>query len=170
MESTATVRTHSVPVRSPFAEQLKARGSRTGAFVSSFVLDHRWGLDQGFEVYHDPGIHPGQLRDRESIRRSADSVVNDALDWMQQLDGSRFFAWLHFYDAHAPARPPAEFAPIGTDDDYFPNHGVGARGSPDGSGLWVRMSIAPCARAAAQSSDRHARYGSRSGHRRVVQK
>ena len=37
------------------AEQLKARGFRTGAFVSSFVLDHRWGLDRGFDVYHDPG-------------------------------------------------------------------------------------------------------------------
>ena len=45
--------------------------------------------------------------------------MNDALDWMQQIDGGRFFAWLHFYDAHAPARPPAEFAPIGTDDDYL---------------------------------------------------
>ena len=101
------------------AEQLKTRGFRTGAFVSSFVLDHQWGLDQGFDVYHDPRLGPGQRLDRESLRRSADSVVNDALDWMQQLDGSRFFAWLHFYDAHAPARPPAEFAPIGADDDYF---------------------------------------------------
>jgi arylsulfatase A-like enzyme len=101
------------------AEQLKARGFRTGAFVSSFVLDHRWGLDRGFDVYHDPGIGPGQRIDRESLRRSADSVVDDALDWMQQLGDDRFFAWLHFYDAHAPARPPAEFAPIGAEDDYF---------------------------------------------------
>ena len=101
------------------AEQLKARGFSTGAFVSSFVLDHQWGLDQGFEVYHDPRIRPGQSPDRESIRRSADSVVNDALDWMQHVGNDRFFAWLHFYDAHAPARPPAEFAPIGADDDYF---------------------------------------------------
>jgi len=95
------------------AEQLKARGFRTGAFVSSFVLDHRWGLDQGFDVYHDPGPGP------DSLRRSADRVVDDALDWMQQPGDAPFFAWLHFYDAHAPARPPAEFAPISADDDYF---------------------------------------------------
>jgi choline-sulfatase len=101
------------------AEELKAHGFRTGAFVSSFVLNHQWGLDQGFDVYHDSGIRPGQQRDRESIRRSADSVVDDALDWMQQRGGSPFFAWLHFYDAHAPARPPAEFAPIAAEDDYF---------------------------------------------------
>ena len=85
-------------------------------------IDRQWGLDRGFDVYHDPGNHdrhPGARLDRESIRRSADSVVDDALVWMQPLDDSRFFAWLHFYDAHAPARPPAEFAPIGTDDDYF---------------------------------------------------
>ena len=101
------------------AGQLRARGFRTGAFVSSFVLDHRWGLDQGFDVYHDPGIGPERGIDRESLRRSADSVVDDALDWMQQLGDDRFFAWLHFYDAHAPARPPAEFAPIGDEDNYF---------------------------------------------------
>lgn len=101
------------------AEQLKARGFRTGAFVSSFVLDHRWGLDRGFDVYHDPDTRPGQRLEPESLRRPADRVVDDALDWMQQVGNDRFFAWLHFYDAHAPARPPAEFAPIGTSDDYF---------------------------------------------------
>ena len=101
------------------AGQLKRGGFRTGAFVSSFVLDHRWGLDRGFDVYHDPGIGPARRIDRESIRRSADTVVDDALEWLQLLGDDRFFAWLHFYDAHAPARPPAEFAPIGAEDDYF---------------------------------------------------
>jgi arylsulfatase A-like enzyme len=101
------------------AEALKARGFRTGAFVASFVLDHRWGLDQGFDVYHDPGAGAGPHIDPDSIRRSADDVVDDALGWMQRMGDDRFFAWLHFYDAHAPARPPAEFAPVSADDDYF---------------------------------------------------
>ena len=97
------------------AEQLKERGFRTGAFVSSFVLDHRWGLDQGFDVYHDPG-------GRTALTRSGGPPT--ASSTMRSTGCSspatgRFFAWLHFYDAHAPARPPAEFAPISADDDYF---------------------------------------------------
>ena len=33
--------------------------------------------------------------------------------------GRPFFAWFHFYDAHAPARPPAEFASPDGQDPYL---------------------------------------------------
>ena len=33
--------------------QLKARGYRTGAFVSAYPLDSRFGLARGFDVYDD---------------------------------------------------------------------------------------------------------------------
>jgi len=99
------------------AERLSARGFHTGAFVSSFVLDHRWGLNQGFDVYHDLDIPPGPI-DRESLRRPGDRVAEDALDWLRGFGGGRFFAWLHFYDAHAPARTPSEFASPNGQDPY----------------------------------------------------
>jgi len=35
------------------AAALKARGLATGGFVSAFVLDHRWGIAQGFDTYFD---------------------------------------------------------------------------------------------------------------------
>src|SRR3954471_4334673 len=35
------------------ATELKARGFRTGAFVSAFPLDARFGLTRGFDVYDD---------------------------------------------------------------------------------------------------------------------
>ena len=35
------------------ATRLKSLGFRTGAFVSAFVLDSRFGLDRGFDVYDD---------------------------------------------------------------------------------------------------------------------
>ncbi len=35
------------------AEILKQRGYRTAAFVSAFILDSKWGLDQGFDTYFD---------------------------------------------------------------------------------------------------------------------
>ncbi len=99
-------------------ERLKARGFRTGAFVSSFVLDRRWGLDQGFDVYHDTDSGSGGPLGRDSLRRPADQVVGDALEWLSGAAGERFFAWLHFYDAHAPARPPTAFAAADGGDVY----------------------------------------------------
>ena len=107
------------------AERLNAHGFQTGAFVSSVVLDHQRGLDQGFDVYRDLDKRPGPI-DRESLRRSADGVVDDALGWLDRIEGRRFFAWLHFYDAHAPAQPPAEFASSNGQNSY-----VGAIGFID---------------------------------------
>ncbi|MBK8286725.1 MAG: sulfatase-like hydrolase/transferase [Ahniella sp.] len=48
---------------STLAEQLSEQGYRTGAFVSAFVLEHRFGLKQGFAVYDDTLIrHRADLR------------------------------------------------------------------------------------------------------------
>jgi arylsulfatase A-like enzyme len=41
------------PVHRTLASLFHDRGYRTGAFVGSFPLDSRFGLDQGFEVYDD---------------------------------------------------------------------------------------------------------------------
>src|SRR6266498_1377617 len=39
--------------RETLATILSQKGWRTGAFVSSFILDHRFGLSRGFDVYDD---------------------------------------------------------------------------------------------------------------------
>src|SRR5262245_41496148 len=39
--------------RETLATVLSAAGLRTGAFVAAFVLDHRFGLDRGFDTYDD---------------------------------------------------------------------------------------------------------------------
>jgi tetratricopeptide (TPR) repeat protein len=36
-------------------------------------------------------------------------VVDEALKWFKAGEKRRFFAWLHFFDAHAPYRPPEPF-------------------------------------------------------------
>ena len=41
------------PSETTLAETLRERGFRTGAFVGAYVLDSKWGLDQGFETYFD---------------------------------------------------------------------------------------------------------------------
>jgi arylsulfatase A-like enzyme/cytochrome c-type biogenesis protein CcmH/NrfG len=86
--------------RSTLAEVLKAKGYRTGAFVGAFVLDSRWGLDQGFDRYSD---------DFTATRRRGDEVLDDALKWMDSARGGKFFSWIHFFDPHAPYEPPEPF-------------------------------------------------------------
>ena len=35
------------------AERLQSRGFATGGFVGAYVLDHKWGIAQGFQTYFD---------------------------------------------------------------------------------------------------------------------
>jgi arylsulfatase A-like enzyme len=88
------------------SEVLAERGWRSAAFVGSFVLHPRFGLDQGFEVYHFPQPTREPTRDLY-VERPANEVVDDALAWLSGLDaGERFFVWLHFFDPHMPYEPP----------------------------------------------------------------
>ena len=97
------------------AEALHARGFRTGAFVSSVILASDRGLAQGFDRYSDTGTHLDAAKRRpdelgfEPRQRRANDVVDDALEWLNGIGGSRFFLWTHFYDAHRPYDPPEPY-------------------------------------------------------------
>ncbi len=90
------------------AEHLSAYGYRTGAFIAAFVLDRRFGLDRGFDVYDDDlsEAYEQKLHEGLSTYRPADVVVSSALSWLEagELD-QPFFAWVHLYDAHYPWHP-----------------------------------------------------------------
>jgi arylsulfatase A-like enzyme/Tfp pilus assembly protein PilF len=88
---------------------LKARGYATAAFVSAFVLDGRWGLNQGFDTYFD---HFDQFREvnRDEIQRKAAETEAEAEGWLLSNKDKRFFLWVHFYDPHEPYDPPEPFA------------------------------------------------------------
>ena len=97
------------PQAETLAEILKKRGYMTAAFVSSFILDSRFGLDQGFEVYSDRMNTGGGIKDLQS-ERSAAEVFPDFDTWLASVDSSRlFFCWVHFYDPHLPYTPPEPF-------------------------------------------------------------
>jgi arylsulfatase A-like enzyme len=87
------------------AEMLKQRGYQTGAFVGAYVLAASRGLNQGFDVYHDDFGSAGQLPGPGALRRTANAVTDDAMAWIGHVGSRKFFAWLHFYDAHAPYQP-----------------------------------------------------------------
>ncbi|MEX0726995.1 MAG: sulfatase-like hydrolase/transferase [Planctomycetaceae bacterium] len=90
------------------AEILSNEGYRTSAFVAAFVLDSKFGLDQGFETYNDD--LSGTLRTEDVLHRErpGNTVVDAALDWLRANKNERFHCWIHLYDPHLPYTPHAE--------------------------------------------------------------
>ena len=92
------------------AEVLKPHGYETAAFVGAFVLDRRFGLAQGFDVYDD---HTGNdVRSMENLgaERNAEAVYEAFNVWLKEYEGKKpFFAWVHFFDPHAPYEPPEPY-------------------------------------------------------------
>ena len=118
------------------AEHLKRAEYETGAFIGSFVLDRRYGLGQGFDVYDDQmadsrrfsGVHGG------SPQRPGNIVTDAALEWLtthnEETPNAPLFAWVHLFDAHTPYDPPEPFATTYRDSRYlgevaFVDHQIG---------------------------------------------
>jgi arylsulfatase A-like enzyme len=91
------------------AEQFKAAGYQTAAFVSNVVLRRRIGLDRGFDVYDDELPTP-ELNRSAYFERTADATAERALEWIAQEHDGPIFVWLHIQDPHGPYTPPAEYA------------------------------------------------------------
>ncbi|HVQ29321.1 MAG TPA: sulfatase-like hydrolase/transferase [Vicinamibacteria bacterium] len=109
------------PANEPtLATVLKAAGWRTGAFVSAFPLDSRFGLDVGFEVYDDRlgGAETGGLRAFMVPERHGPLTVASALKWLDPLRGGRTFTFVHLYEPHFPYEPPEPFASRFRSDPY----------------------------------------------------
>ncbi len=89
------------------AEILRSAGFRTAAVVSTSVLDRRYGLDQGFEVYDDDMASGKPRQLRLNAERRAGDTVNAARGWLDGLaPGSRFLLWVHLFDPHADYAAP----------------------------------------------------------------
>jgi arylsulfatase A-like enzyme/Flp pilus assembly protein TadD len=98
------------------AELLKANGYSTGAFVSAYPLDARFGLSQGFDIYDDnySRIHSTNLI---ALERNAEAVISNALDWLKD-QVSPWFLWIHCWDPHSPYDPPEPFKTQYSDSLY----------------------------------------------------
>ncbi len=100
------------------AEVLTAAGFDTSAFVASFPLHSKFGLDQGFAHYDDrfldsyTDVDGYRLKARSGVffdERPATAVVDAAIAYHRGRTAGPFFTFLHFFDAHQPLRPPSPY-------------------------------------------------------------
>jgi len=105
------------PEETTMAEVFKAAGFSTQALIASYVLEGKFGLNQGFDGYDDRL----DIKDLGGNYRSeipADQVYAKFLRWLERKPGSPFFCWVHFYDPHAPYQAPRQWADLFPGDPY----------------------------------------------------
>ncbi len=108
------------------AESFVRAGYSTAAFTAASVLSGYYGTAQGFEHYSEPSEPWWYLRSDFAIRRlyisltqwgnwwveiRADEVTARAGRWISSRARRErpFFAFVHYFDPHAPYDPPARF-------------------------------------------------------------
>jgi arylsulfatase A-like enzyme len=113
------------------AEALTAAGYATGGFVANLnYTSWEHGVGRGFIRYEDYPVTPLTLLTSTSLgrrlfaaqsvrnlveyyddedRKSAATVQQDFLAWLDGLGGKPFFGFLNYFDAHHPYLPPAPF-------------------------------------------------------------
>jgi len=110
------------------AEILKDEGFATGGFVSAFVLDHMFGIAQGFDTYQDSFVKT--IHSEFGTERRGDETTKFALRWIDEQKEDEFFLFLHYYDPHIKYDPPEPFARNFRGDPYsgeiaFTDHCIG---------------------------------------------
>ena len=92
------------------AESFKERNYQTSAFVAAYVLDSKWGLNQGFDYYFDKfDLSRFETISLGTVQRPANEVMDEALSWLEKAKTGKFFSWIHLYDPHTPYEPPPPF-------------------------------------------------------------
>lgn len=108
------VEDNGVPLKPPaltLAAVLKNAGYKTAAFVASFVLDRRFGLNQGFDVYDGPvDLHNKITTSPIERKRPGAQVTEAAMHWIERNSNAPFFLFLHLYDLHLPYDLPQDQA------------------------------------------------------------
>ena len=101
-----TTASGSTPRSRRSSKTLSQAGFSTGAFVSAFPLDRRFGLNSGFAVYGDR--LPRGARGRLENERPGRDAVDEARAWLRApgpagaADAPRRFLWVHLFEPHAP--------------------------------------------------------------------
>lgn len=91
---------------------LASAGYHTAGFVSGFPLDRRFGFASGFEVYDDRMSRGARSARAVYLERNASDTTSKILEWLDNIrtraDARPWFAWVHYFDPHAPYDPPPD--------------------------------------------------------------
>jgi len=129
-----------------FAEILKRSSYETAAMVSAFVLDGRFNLGQGFDVYGDDVDKKSDPFSTMVPQREAAATTDEALAWIAERSGAApFFLWVHYYDPHQPRTLELPFqgisdayrAEIAYTDEQFGRLLAGAAEADHGRGTLI---------------------------------
>jgi arylsulfatase A-like enzyme len=99
------------------AEALHDAGYFTGGMFSfSYfaIADHR-GFERGMDVYRSDraNLHVAVNGPMESRGSSSREMTDDAIAFIDEHKGRKFFLWLHYYDPHLSYEAHAEVPPFG---------------------------------------------------------
>ncbi|HSK18814.1 MAG TPA: sulfatase [Longimicrobiales bacterium] len=112
------------------AEHFSGHGYATAGFTANIRYGNRMmGLSRGFLHYEGYPISPAMIAnsstltrrlatkllrtagiDEKLVRKSGRSLTDDFLSWQDANPGRPFFAFLNYFDAHAPYLPPDSLA------------------------------------------------------------
>jgi choline-sulfatase len=97
------------PKHRTVAAILKEAGYATGAFISAFPLDARFGLNAGFDVYDDRYREESAPVEFTIQERKASDTFAAAAEWLRSSPAEKTFLWVHLYEPHAPYLPQPPF-------------------------------------------------------------
>lgn len=98
------------------AEIFSGKGYNTSAFIASFPLLARFGLDQGFKVYDDKIEEGKEKRTFLFQERRAEDVNKAVFRWLGTNPKTPYFTWVHYFDPHYSYDPPSPYK-----ERYFAN-------------------------------------------------
>ncbi|GEM_PF-75522 len=90
------------------AEIMKDNGYATYGIVSSVVLESKFAMNQGFDVYDDSFIDDSE--NHATAERLGSDTTESALEWLSVNRDKKKFMFMHYYDPHGPYLPPAPFS------------------------------------------------------------
>jgi choline-sulfatase len=94
------------------AEDLRAAGYETRAYVSGQPLDRVFGLDAGFTVYDQPprdAVPADAMAFRE---RNAERTTDQVVSGLASAGRGPLFLFVHYFDPHHPYLPPEPGDPL----------------------------------------------------------
>ena len=83
-------------------ENLSNSGIRTAAFTEGGYVSHHFGIDRGFEVYHDPDSAIRVAGEANAPEVAIGRTFSAAGDWLRQNADHPFFLFIHTYEIHIP--------------------------------------------------------------------